>query len=85
MCLNTEVEQVHLPVIPEQCLMGHPWRPGTAELSWEPCECAAAPKNRCGHIAVRCLHPRCTEEWLSPQHDWSNLRGPLGNHRPGYR
>src|ERR1022692_4671965 len=67
-CLNTTVEQVRLPVIPDQCRMHHPWGPGLVTIGWEPCECAPAQAARGGHIAVRCLQPRCEEEWLAPRH-----------------
>ena len=83
-CLNTIVEQVRLPVIPEQCRMHHPWGPGLVTIGWEPCECAPAQAARGGHIAVRCLQPRCEEEWLAPLHHRTNP-DPLGHHRPGYR
>jgi len=79
------VEHLRLPVIPAECRLHHPWGPGTAEMSWEICECGPAQAARGGHVVVRCLHPGCREEWMAPRHTRDHLRGPLGHHRPGYR
>jgi hypothetical protein len=87
-CLNTGVTQVRLPVIPEQCRLGHPWGPGLVDMSWEPCDCPAAETGRGGHITIRCLASfgdgQCPEEWNAPSHQRVN-KEPLGHHRPGYR
>jgi len=68
--------------------MHHPWGPGTAEITWEACECPPAQSARGGHIVVRCLATLasvpCTEEWKAPRHE-PVREGPLGHHRPGYR
>ena len=61
-----------------------PVGPGLVTIDWEPCECALAQAALGGHIAVRCLHPRCEEEWLAPRHHRTNP-DPLDHHRPGYR
>jgi len=50
--LNTGVEQVSLPLIPEQCRSRHPWAPGLVTINWEPCDCPPALKARGGHIVV---------------------------------
>jgi hypothetical protein len=88
LCLNSCVEQVRLPVIPDQCRMGHAWRPGTVELLWLPCGCSKAKARRGGHITIRCLAGlsggRCAEEWISPLHDEVSLR-ESHKQRPGYR
>jgi len=89
MCLNTGVVQLRSPIIPEQCRLGHAWRPGTAQMSWEACDCYPAQDARGGHVVVRCLADygggRCPEEWMAPRHTGDHLKGPLGHHRPGYR
>jgi hypothetical protein len=52
-CLNSVVEQVRLPVIPERCRLNHPWGPGLVTIEWLECECPAAEFARGGHITAR--------------------------------
>jgi len=82
--LNTGVEQVSLPLIPEQCRSRHPWAPGLVTIDWEPCDCPPALKARGGHIVVRCGKPGCPETWLAPLHKRDDMK-IMGHHRPGYR
>src|SRR5258708_22936961 len=76
-CLNAGVEQVCLPVIPEQCRLRHRWGPGLVSISWDECDCPNAEAARGGHITVRCGHPRCLEIWQAPRHTTAHLRAPL--------
>jgi len=71
------VVQLRSPIIPEQCRLGHAWRPGTAQMSWEACDCYPAQDARGGHVVVRCLADygggRCPEEWMAPRHTGDHL------------
>ncbi len=82
-CLNTTMEQRRpaFPGFPEQCRLGHPWKPGTVAIDWRPCECRTASAARGGHIEVRCGARGCAEVWQRPQHE---PLGILGHHRPGH-
>jgi hypothetical protein len=77
-CLNTAVELVRLRVIPEQCRVGHPWRPGTRRSAPVRCERAKAKARRGGHISIRCLTDisaaRRTEQRISTLHDLTSSR-----------
>jgi hypothetical protein len=69
------------PGFPEQCRLGHPWKPGTVVIDWRPCECRPASAARGGHLEVICGAPGCSERWQRPQHE---PLGILGHHRPGH-
>jgi len=84
-CLNIGMAQGQPMIwscIPLQCRLGHPWRPGTVTISWDPCECGPAQAARGGHVRVTCGAPRCSEVWCAPLH---KPIGVIGHHRPGYR
>jgi hypothetical protein len=72
------------PDFPEECRSHHPWRPGTVNLSWEPCDCPAAKAARGGHIKVYCGTPGCQEIWWKPRHEPFRMPRILGHDRPGY-
>jgi hypothetical protein len=67
------------PGFPEQCRLGHQWKPGTVLITWRPCECETAAAARGGHIEVTCNEPGCSERWQRPLHE---PLGILGHHRP---
>jgi hypothetical protein len=56
---------------PAECRPHHPWRPETATVTWEPCDCPAARAARGGHITVRCGTelPGRVEDAAAPDRD----------------
>src|SRR6266536_128189 len=64
------------PGFPEQCRLGHPWKPGTVVIDWRPCECRTASAARGGHLEVGCGTPGCSERWQRPRHEPPRDPGP---------
>jgi hypothetical protein len=57
------------PGFPEECRLGHQWKPGTVLITWRPCECEPAATTRGGHVEVTCNEPGCSERWQRPLHE----------------
>lgn len=69
---------------PERCLFGHLLWPGTAQVGWKPCICAAAREadergRGMGHLMVSCntCHDQLWQtRFYQPPHD-------INHHEPG--